>query len=52
MDSQQSSRGERLALIGMDVDQPEPDLVGFSIEVESPESADSAASQPTQFRIN
>ena len=29
-------RGERMALIGMDVDAPEDDLVGFSIEVRSP----------------
>ena len=26
-------RGERMCLVGMDVDAPEPDLVGFSIEV-------------------
>ena len=32
-------RGERMCLVGMDVDQPEPDLVGFSIEVKSPGSA-------------
>ncbi len=31
-------RGERMALIGMDVDNPEPDLVGFAIEVQSPGS--------------
>ncbi len=31
-------RGERMALIGMDVDNPEPDLAGFSIEVQSPGS--------------
>src|SRR3954452_20407261 len=31
-------RGERMSLIGMDVDEPEPDLVGFSIEVQSPGS--------------
>jgi phosphatidylserine/phosphatidylglycerophosphate/cardiolipin synthase-like enzyme len=31
-------RGERMALIGMDVDDPEPDFVGFSIEVQSPGS--------------
>jgi phosphatidylserine/phosphatidylglycerophosphate/cardiolipin synthase-like enzyme len=31
-------RGERMAMIGMDVDDPEPDLVGFSIEVQSPGS--------------
>jgi len=29
-------RGERMCLIGMDVSDPEPDFVGFSIEVESP----------------
>jgi phosphatidylserine/phosphatidylglycerophosphate/cardiolipin synthase-like enzyme len=33
-------RGERMCLVGMDVDQPEPDLVGFSIEVKSPGSRD------------
>jgi phosphatidylserine/phosphatidylglycerophosphate/cardiolipin synthase-like enzyme len=32
-------RGERMALIGMDVDDPEPDFVGFSIEVQSPGSS-------------
>ena len=31
-------RGERMALVGMDVDEPEPDFVGFSIEVQSPGS--------------
>jgi len=31
-------RGERMALIGMDVEKPEPDFVGFSIEVQSPGS--------------
>jgi len=29
-------RGERMCLIGMDVADPEPDFVGFSIEVKSP----------------
>jgi len=29
-------RGERMCLIGMDVKDPEPDFVGFSIEVKSP----------------
>jgi hypothetical protein len=29
-------RGERMCLIGFDVDVPEPDLVGFSIEVKEP----------------
>jgi len=31
-------RGERMSLIGMDVEAPEDDLVGFSIEVQSPGS--------------
>jgi phosphatidylserine/phosphatidylglycerophosphate/cardiolipin synthase-like enzyme len=31
-------RGERMVLIGMDVDAPEADFVGFSIEVQSPGS--------------
>src|SRR5271157_1270840 len=42
-------RGERMALIGMDVDEPEPDLVGFSIEVKSPESG---GFQPLRNRLN
>jgi len=29
-------RGERMCLLGMDVKNPEPDFVGFSIEVKSP----------------
>jgi len=29
-------RGERMCLIGMDVDAPEPDFVGFAIEVLHP----------------
>jgi phosphatidylserine/phosphatidylglycerophosphate/cardiolipin synthase-like enzyme len=33
-------RGERMCLIGMDVDDPEPDFVGFSIEVKAPGAAD------------
>ena len=33
-------RGERMCLIGFDVDDPEPDLVGFAIEVKAPGSAD------------
>ena len=32
-------RGERMVLIGMDVEDPEDDLVGFSIEVKNPEAA-------------
>jgi phosphatidylserine/phosphatidylglycerophosphate/cardiolipin synthase-like enzyme len=31
-------RGERMVLIGMNVDEPEADFVGFSIEVQSPGS--------------
>src|SRR5215471_10972259 len=31
-------RGERMALIGMDVADPEKDFVGFSIEVQNPEN--------------
>src|SRR5579859_1996528 len=31
-------RGERMVLLGMDVEKPEADLVGFSIEVKSPGS--------------
>lgn len=42
-------RGERTALIGMDVDTPEPDLVGFSIEVQSPGSPQF---QPLRNRLN
>ncbi len=33
-------RGERMRLLGFDVDQPEPDLVGFAIECRSPGSAE------------
>jgi phosphatidylserine/phosphatidylglycerophosphate/cardiolipin synthase-like enzyme len=32
-------RGERMCLIGFDVDQPEDDLVGFAIEVKRPGAA-------------
>ncbi len=42
-------RGERMALIGMDVDEPEPDLAGFSIEVQSPGNG---AFQPLRNRLN
>lgn len=31
-------RGERMTMVGFDVDDPEPDLVGFSIEVKYPGS--------------
>ena len=33
-------RGERMCLLGFDVDQPEPDFVGFAIECRSPGSAE------------
>ena len=33
-------RGERMALIGMDVEEPEPDFVGFAIEVCNPRSSE------------
>jgi PLD-like domain len=33
-------RGERMCLIGFDVDTPEPDLVGFAIECKSPGSSE------------
>jgi len=42
-------RGERMCLIGMDVDQPEADFVGFSIEVKSPGSPDF---EPLRNRLN
>jgi hypothetical protein len=29
-----------MCLVGMDVDQPEPDLVGFAIEVKEPGASD------------
>lgn len=32
-------RGERMVLLGMDVDEPEEDFVGFAIEVQSPGSS-------------
>lgn len=32
-------RGERMCLLGFDVDQPEPDFVGFAIEVKRPGAA-------------
>lgn len=32
-------RGERMCMIGMDVDNPEPDFVGFAIEVKRPGAA-------------
>ena len=42
-------RGERMALIGMDVDEPEPDLGGFSMEVRNPDSNDFV---PLRNRLN
>jgi hypothetical protein len=42
-------RGERMVLIGMDVDDPEPDFVGFSIEEQSPGSK---AFLPLRNRLN
>lgn len=33
-------RGERMTMLGFDVHAPEPDFVGFSIEVKSPKSSD------------
>lgn len=42
-------RGERMVLIGMDVDNPEPDFVGFSIEEQSPGSNDFL---PLRNRLN
>jgi hypothetical protein len=42
-------RGERMCLIGMDVDQPDPDFVGFSIEVRSPGQA---TFEPLRNRLN
>jgi PLD-like domain len=42
-------RGERMVLIGMDVDNPEPDFVGFSIEEQTPGSG---AFVPLRNRLN
>src|SRR6476620_12285640 len=42
-------RGERMVLIGMDVDNPEPDFVGFSIEEQAPGSK---AFVPLRNRLN
>jgi hypothetical protein len=36
-------RGERMCLIGMDVEAPEDDFVGFAVEVKSPGAADYVA---------
>jgi len=42
-------RGERMCLIGLDVDEPEPDFVGFTIEVRSPGQS---AFAPLRNRLN
>jgi PLD-like domain len=42
-------RGERMCLIGMDVDDPEPDFAGFTIEVRSPGQS---AFAPLRNRMN
>jgi hypothetical protein len=42
-------RGERMCLVGMDVDAPEPDFVGFAIEVKSPGSP---GFMPLRNRLN
>ena len=42
-------RGERMILIGMDVDDPEPDFVGFSIEEQGPAAN---AFVPLRNRLN
>ena len=42
-------RGERMVLIGMDVDDPEPDFVGFSIEEKIPGGSDFV---PLKNRLN
>lgn len=44
-------RGERMNLIGFDVAEPEPDLVGFSIEVKSPRERFHTATQPHRFLV-
>ena len=33
-------RGERMCLLGFDVDHPEDDLVGFAVEFRAPDMAD------------
>ncbi|HEY3884432.1 MAG TPA: phospholipase D-like domain-containing protein [Vicinamibacterales bacterium] len=42
-------RGERMCLVGMDVDDPEPDFVGFAIEVKAPGTA---GFTPLRNRLN
>ncbi|MGH9409908.1 MAG: phospholipase D-like domain-containing protein [Vicinamibacterales bacterium] len=42
-------RGERMCLVGMDVDDPEPDFVGFAIEVKAPGAA---GFTPLRNRLN
>lgn len=41
-------RGERMTMVGFDVEEPEPDLVGFSIEVKAPGESEY---QPLMNRI-
>jgi phosphatidylserine/phosphatidylglycerophosphate/cardiolipin synthase-like enzyme len=41
-------RGERMCLLGFDVDQPEDDFVGFAIEFKAPDAADF---QPLKNRL-
>lgn len=42
-------RGERMVLIGMDVENPEPDFVRFAIEEKTPDSNDFA---PLRNQLN
>jgi hypothetical protein len=42
-------RGERMCLLGMNVEAPEADFVGFAIEVKSPVAADFS---PLRNRLN
>lgn len=42
-------RGERMCLVGIDVDEPEGDFVGFAIEVQSPGSPEF---RPLRNRLN
>ena len=42
-------RGERMCLLGMDVDEPEDDFVGFAIEVKSPGKTEF---RPLRNRLN
>jgi len=42
-------RGERMCLIGMDVANPEPDFIGFAIEIKAPGASDYV---PLKNRLN